>query len=66
MLLGVAATPFVVSALDVIAGLDLPRVTAGVWIPLSFGGTVLVAALAALYPIRRAHAVDAVRAVRTR
>ncbi|MEM1452067.1 MAG: ABC transporter permease, partial [Planctomycetota bacterium] len=66
VLLGVAATPFVVSALDVIAGLDLPRVTAGVWIPLSFGGTVLVAALAALYPIRRAHAVDAVRAVRTR
>ncbi len=64
--LGAAATPFVVSALDVIAGLDLPHVTAGVWIPLAFGGTVLVAALAALYPIRRAHSVDAVRAVRTR
>ncbi|MEM6671994.1 MAG: FtsX-like permease family protein [Planctomycetota bacterium] len=66
VVLGVAATPFVVSALDEIAGLDLPRRTAGVWIPIAFGGTVLVAALAALYPIRRAHTVDAVRAVRTR
>lgn len=64
--LGAAATPAVVAALERIAGLDLEPASAGVWIPITFGGAVAVAALSSLYPIRRAHTVDAVRAVRTR
>ena len=64
--LGAAATPPVVEALERIAGLALEPRSAGLWIPATFAGTVVVAALAALYPIRRAHAVDAVRAVRTK
>lgn len=64
--LGAGATPFVVAALDVVAGLNLESTSAGIWIPLTFLGTVAVAALSSLYPIHRAHRVDAVRAVRTR
>lgn len=64
--LGAAATPLVVEALERIAGLVLEPRSAGLWIPATFAGTVVVAALASLYPIRRAHAVDAVRAVRTK
>lgn len=66
VLLGVLATPLIVRALDAIAGLSLTSTSPGIWIPLTFGGAVLVSALSSLYPIRRAHTVDAVRAVRTR
>ncbi|MEM8710131.1 MAG: ABC transporter permease, partial [Planctomycetota bacterium] len=66
LLLGIGATPFVVDALETIAGLELPFVSAGWWIPVSFFGAVLVSAIASLYPIRRAREFDAVRAVRTR
>ncbi|QDV06191.1 ABC transporter permease YtrF precursor [Planctomycetes bacterium Poly30] len=66
VLLGLAATPFVVDALDTIAGLSLPKASAGWWIPMSFAGAVFVSAVASLYPIRRAREFDAVRAVRTK
>ena len=66
VLLGVVATPVIVYALDAIAGLDLEPRAAGIWIPITFAGAVFIAALSSLYPIRRAHTVDAVRAVRTR
>lgn len=64
--LGMAATPLVVTALERVAGLALEPASAGLWIPATFAGAVMVAALSALYPMRRAHAVDAIRAVRTR
>ncbi len=66
VLLGLAATPFVVDALDTIAGLSLKTASAGWWIPIAFFGAVIVSAAASLYPIRRAREFDAVRAVRTR
>ena len=64
--LGAGATPFVVTALETLAGLDLPARSAGAWIPLTFAGAVVLSVVSALYPIRRAHTADAVRAVRTR
>lgn len=66
VLLGLAATPFVVDALDTIAGLNLEPASAGWWIPIAFFGAIAVSAVASLYPIRRARKFDAVRAVRTR
>lgn len=66
IILGLAATPFVVDALDTIAGLSLKTASAGWWIPIAFFGAVAVSAIASLYPIKRAREFDAVRAVRTR
>ena len=53
-------------ALESLVGLALAPRTAGAWIPITFAGAVALALLSALHPIRRAHTVDAVRAVRTR
>ena len=66
VVLGLLSTPVIVKALDSIAGLDLQATSPGLWIPLTFAGAVIVAALSSLYPIWRAHTVDAVRAVRTK
>ncbi|MEL6716625.1 MAG: ABC transporter permease, partial [Planctomycetota bacterium] len=64
--LGLGAAPLVVGALESLVGLDLEPRTAGAWVPITFAGAVALALLSALHPIRRAHTVDAVRAVRTR
>lgn len=66
VLLGILSTPLIVSALDSIAGLSLEAASPGLWIPLTFAGAIVVAAVSSLYPIWRAHTVDAVRAVRTK
>jgi putative ABC transport system permease protein len=63
--LGAALTPVVVGALQKIAGLALPDVGAGVWVPLGLAGALAVSVAAGLYPVWRMNRVDAVRAVRT-
>lgn len=66
VVVGLAALPVAIGALDRLAGLDLRVVSPGAWIPASLVGAVVVALLSSLYPIRRAHTADAVRAVRTK
>lgn len=63
--IGAGLTPLVVQALRELVGLDLPHVGPGAWTWVGLAGCVVVAALAALYPMWRATRVDAVRAVRT-
>jgi len=63
--LGLVATPFVVSALESIAGLSLPQRVAWPWVAFALVGSIALALGAALYPIRRMNRFDAVRAVRS-
>jgi len=63
--LGLGATPVVVDALERIAGLSVPQRVAWGWVSVALLGAVVIAVLAALYPIRRMNRFDAVRAVRT-
>ena len=63
--LGSLLGPFIVSALRVMSGLDLPQRGAGLYAPAAWIGAVLVALLAGLYPIWRMNRADAIAAVRT-
>lgn len=63
--LGAAGTPFVIDALQDLSGLALPHHGAGAWLAVAPLGAVVLAMIAALYPIWRMNRVDAVRAVRT-
>jgi len=62
--LGAAVIPVTVQALTVISGLSLPPVGPGIWLPLGWGGAVLVGVLAGVYPIWRMNRNDAIAAVR--
>ncbi|MCZ6596524.1 MAG: FtsX-like permease family protein [Planctomycetota bacterium] len=62
---GAALTPVIVEALQVVSGLPLPHKTAGAFFGWSVLGALVIAAVAALYPIWRMNRLDAVRAVRT-
>jgi len=63
--MGAGLIPLVVRALEELAGLALPQLGAGPWVPLALAGACLLTALAGLYPIWRMNRFDAVRAVRT-
>ncbi|MBK7875197.1 MAG: ABC transporter permease [Planctomycetes bacterium] len=63
--LGAGLTPVIVRALEGLSGLELPHVGAGPWLVLCPLGSVVVAVLAALYPVLRMQRMDAVAAVRT-
>ncbi len=63
--LGAGLTPVIVRALRVVSGLPLPSVGPGWWSLAGWGGAVVVAVLAALYPIWRMNRGNAVAAVRT-
>ena len=65
VLLGSLLGPFIVKALHVISGLELPQRGAGIWILWAWVGAILVALLAGLYPIWRMNRSDAIAAVRT-
>jgi putative ABC transport system permease protein len=62
---GLGLTRLVVGALRGLVGLDLPHVGPGAWLWAGAGGSVVVALLAAVYPMWRTARADAVRAVRT-
>ncbi len=64
-LLGAVLTPVIVRALESLSGLDLPNVSAGMWLVLCPVGAIVVALAAAVYPIVRINRMDAVAAVRT-
>jgi putative ABC transport system permease protein len=63
--LGAGLTPVIVRALEGLSGLELPHAGAGPWLLLVPAGAVVVALVAALYPIARMNRMDAVAAVRT-
>ncbi|MFT5051122.1 MAG: putative ABC transport system permease protein [Chlamydiales bacterium] len=63
--MGAGLVPLVVKALEELAGLALPQLGAGPWVPLALAGSCLLTVLAGLYPIWRMNRFDAVRAVRT-
>jgi putative ABC transport system permease protein len=63
--LGAAMTPLIVRALEGLSGLDLPEVGAGRWLWICPAGALVLALLAALYPVRRMNRLNAVSAVRT-
>lgn len=63
--LGAGLTPVIVRALEGLSGLELPHAGAGAWLALVPIGAVVVALLAAVYPILRMRRMDAVAAVRT-
>jgi putative ABC transport system permease protein len=63
--LGAALTPVIVRSLESLSGLELPDVGPGLWLWIVPGGAVLLALIAALYPIARMNRTDAVGAVRT-
>ncbi len=62
--LGAAVIPVIVQALTVISGLPLPSVGPGIWLPLGWGGAIVVGVLSGLYPIWRMNRNDAIAAVR--
>ena len=64
-LLGLAMTPIVIAAVEQISALPLPQTTAGNLIPFAFGGAVVLALLAGLYPAWRINRMSAAAAVRT-
>lgn len=64
-LLGAGLTPVIVRALRVVSGLPLPDAGPGWWLVAGWGGAIVVALLAGLYPIWRMNRGDAVAAVRT-
>lgn len=63
--LGAGLTPLAVTAVQELAGLDLPLRGAGPWLPVGVLGALCVSVLASIYPIWRAGRFDPVRAVRT-
>ncbi|MBK7644693.1 MAG: FtsX-like permease family protein [Planctomycetes bacterium] len=63
--LGAGLTPVIVRALEGLSGLDLPDVSAGLWLLWVPLGSVALAVLAALVPILRMNRTDPVAAVRT-
>jgi putative ABC transport system permease protein len=63
--LGSLLGPFIVSALRVMSGLDLPQRSAGPYAASAWIGAVLIALAAGLYPIWRMNRADAIAAVRT-
>ena len=63
--LGAVLGPFIVGALEVISGLELPRRGAGLHVVGALVGAVVVALAAGLYPIWRMNRADAIAAVRT-
>ncbi len=62
--LGAALTPVIVRSLESLSGLELPDVGPGAWLWIVPSGAILLALLAALYPIARMNRTDAVSAVR--
>jgi putative ABC transport system permease protein len=63
-LMGASLAPVIVRALEALSGLDLPDVSGGRWLWIMPIGSVVIAVLAALYPIARMNRTDAVAAVR--
>jgi putative ABC transport system permease protein len=63
--LGALLTPVIVRALEGLSGLDLPERTAGAWLWICPLGSLCLALLASIYPIRRMNRTSAVAAVRT-
>ncbi len=63
--LGASLAPVIVRALRVVSGLPLPAVGPGWWFAAGWGGAIVVALLAGLYPIWRMNRGNAVAAVRT-
>ena len=62
---GLALTPVVISSLRVLSGLNLPPRNAGAWCVVFLCGSVFLAVLGGLYPIRRMRRMNAVEAVRS-
>jgi len=62
--LGAALTPVIVRSLESLSGLELPHVGPGPWLWIVPVGAVVVAVLAAVYPIARMNRTNAVGAVR--
>jgi putative ABC transport system permease protein len=63
--LGALLGPFIVGALEVISGLELPQRGPGAHLLWAWLAAVLVSLLAGLYPIWRMNRADAIAAVRT-
>ncbi len=62
--LGAGLTPVIVRSLEALSGLDLPDVGPREWLWIVPAGSVVLALLAALYPIARMNRTNAVAAVR--
>jgi putative ABC transport system permease protein len=63
--LGSLLGPVIVTALEQLSGLVLPHRGAGPWVWITLVAAVVLALIAALYPVWRMNRTDAVRAVRT-
>ena len=63
--LGAALTPLIVRVIDALSGLEMPLRSAGPWLIWVPTGAIVLAFLAAVYPIWRMNRLDAVAAVRT-
>jgi putative ABC transport system permease protein len=63
--LGSLLGPVIVTALEQLSGLVLPHRGAGPWVWIILVAAVVLALIAALYPVWRMNRTDAVRAVRT-
>ena len=64
-LLGLLLAPVVVDALRTLSGLPLPSPSPGLEVLIAWGGAVVTAVVAGLYPVRRLERLSAVAAVRS-